>query len=139
MSYNVNVNISCPFCTLWSTSIFHSCMLPLAAFGHTSHSTLMQAAKYLLPPLPSYMRHCHHADQSQADTGRLQLNNRSTAEAAHFWKPVTHDTLLENTLRHTHTIILQSLNFLGCNWAIFFFLPTPSMRIFMTSVKFFVT
>lgn len=70
------------------------------------------------PPLPPYMRHCRPINQSQADTDRLQLKNRSTREAAHFWKPVTHDISMR------HSIFLLSLNFL------FSLLARPSMRIY---------
>lgn len=76
----------------------------LAAAGIGHLHPLYRCQILFLPPLLSYMRHCCPINQSQADTVRLWLKNRSTRGTAHFWKPVTHDIFME------HSVFLLSLN-----------------------------
>ncbi len=79
-------------------TMINRCWLYFMATTGTATSSHPDCQIFFLPPLPPYMKHyCRPVGQSQADTDRLQLKNRSTRETAHFWKPVTHDTFLENT------------------------------------------
>lgn len=82
--------------TLWSTGaslrLYYSlsCAWPRQGQATSTHCPGCQI--FILPPMPSYMRHCRPVGQSQADTDRLLKKNRSTREAAHIFENQSHMT-----------------------------------------------